>query len=54
MTSEPMAAEATPLRPYSSGYRTAEPRQLKLLKEGFDLGTKGQIGFKRDELHERR
>lgn len=38
----------------SSGYRTEKLRQLKLLKEGFDLGTKGQIGFKRDELHERR
>ena len=38
----------------SSGYRTAKLRQLKLLKEGFDLGTKGQIGFNRDELHERR
>lgn len=38
----------------SSGYRTARLRQLKLLKEGFDLGTRGQIGFTRDELHERR
>ena len=38
----------------SSGYRTAKLRQTKLLKEGFDLGTKGQIGFTRDELHERR
>jgi Arc/MetJ-type ribon-helix-helix transcriptional regulator len=37
----------------SSGYRTAKSRQLRLLKEGFDLGTKGRIGFTRDELHER-
>jgi plasmid stability protein len=38
----------------SSGYRTAKLRQQKLLKEGFDLGTNGRIGFKRDEVHERR
>jgi hypothetical protein len=37
----------------SSGYRAAKQRQLKLLKEGFDLGTRGQIGFTRDDLHAR-
>lgn len=38
----------------SSGYARAKERQLKLLKRGLNLGTKGNIGISRDELHERR
>ncbi len=35
------------------GYRQAEQRSLALLSEGFDLGTGGEIGVSREELHER-
>ena len=35
-------------------YKKARQRQLKFLKEGLDLGTKGRITTTRDELHERR
>ncbi|MDN5697746.1 MAG: hypothetical protein L0G70_07195 [Rubrobacter sp.] len=35
------------------GYRQAEQRSLALLAEGFDLGTSGEIGISREELHER-
>jgi len=38
----------------ANGYKKARQRQLKLLKEGLDLGTKGDIGTTRDEIHERR
>ncbi len=38
----------------ANGYKKARRRQLKLLKEGLDLGTKGQITTPRGELHERR
>jgi len=38
----------------ANGYKKARQRQLKLLKEGLDLGTKGRITTTRDELHERR
>ena len=38
----------------ANGYKRARQRQLKLLKEGLDLGTKGRITTTRDELHERR
>ena len=34
-------------------YREARDRQLKLLEQGFDLGTHGNITWSRDELHER-
>lgn len=37
----------------NSGYKKAKNRQLILLDKGFDLGTKGRIQTKRDELHER-
>ncbi|MBW1715829.1 MAG: ribbon-helix-helix protein, CopG family [Deltaproteobacteria bacterium] len=38
----------------ANGYKKARQRQLKLLKEGLDLGTKGEIATTRDEVHERR
>lgn len=38
----------------ATGYAAARERQLKLLKKGFDLGTKGRITVSREELHERR
>ena len=38
----------------ANGYKKARQRQLKLLKEGLDLGTKGDIATTRDEAHERR
>ena len=34
-------------------YEEARDRQLAMLKEGFDLGTYGQIDWKRDDLYER-
>ena len=38
----------------ANGYKKARQRQLKLLKEDLDLGTKGHIATTRDEVHERR
>lgn len=38
----------------ANGYKKARQKQLKLLKIGLDLGTKGRIATTRDELHERR
>jgi len=38
----------------STGYKKAMERQLRLMKKGFDLGTKGKITLSREELHERR
>ncbi|MBW2005712.1 MAG: ribbon-helix-helix protein, CopG family [Deltaproteobacteria bacterium] len=38
----------------ANGYKKARQRQLKLLEEGLDLGTKGDIAPTRDEAHERR
>lgn len=37
-----------------TGYKEAMERQIKLMKKGFDLGTKGRITWTREELHERR
>jgi hypothetical protein len=34
-------------------YNNARKRQLKLLKKGLDLGTRGQVKTSRDELHAR-
>ena len=34
-------------------YRRARSRHLALLAKGTDLGTRGQIHWSRDELHER-
>ena len=38
----------------SSGYKKARDRQLRLLRSGLDLGTKGRLTIGREELHERR
>lgn len=34
-------------------YNKARKRQLRLLKKGLDLGTRGQIKSSRDDLHAR-
>ncbi|HUT83274.1 MAG TPA: CopG family transcriptional regulator [Thermodesulfobacteriota bacterium] len=34
-------------------YRTAAERQIRMMKKGFNLGTKGKISWKRNELHKR-
>lgn len=34
-------------------YEAAKERQRRLMAEGLDLGTNGQITWTRDELHER-
>ena len=36
-----------------AGFNAAKRRQLALLKQGFDFGTKGSFGVARDDLHER-
>ena len=38
----------------ATGYRKARARQLKLLKEGYDLGTKGKITTSREDLYDRK
>jgi len=38
----------------ASGYKKSKNRQLKLLGEGFNLGTKGRIKATREEIHDRR
>ena len=35
------------------GYRAARTRQLRLLAQGLDLGTRGTTTWARDSLHER-
>jgi HSP90 family molecular chaperone len=35
------------------GYRTAADRQVKRMKEGMPLGTKGKIPWQREELYQR-
>ena len=38
----------------ANGYKKVRQKQLKLLKEGLDLGPKGEIATTRDEIHVRR
>jgi hypothetical protein len=38
---------------HQEAYEQARRRNLILLKSGFDLGTQGNITWKREELHER-
>jgi hypothetical protein len=38
----------------ANGYKKAKERQLKILKEGLNLGTKGHITIAREEVHGRR
>ena len=35
------------------GYQQAQNRNIALLKRGLDLGTKGEITWEREDLHER-
>ena len=35
------------------GYRISADRQINRMKEGIQLGTKGGISWKRDQLHQR-
>jgi hypothetical protein len=34
-------------------YQASAERQIKRMKEGMQLGTKGKIAWKRDQLHQR-
>ena len=34
-------------------YRTSAERQIRRMGEGIDLGTKGKISWKRDQLYQR-
>ena len=34
-------------------YQIAQTRHCRLLKKGFDFGLKGEISWKREDLHER-
>ncbi|OGO62488.1 MAG: CopG family transcriptional regulator [Chloroflexi bacterium RBG_19FT_COMBO_50_10] len=43
----------TDLVAHQEEYEQARQRSITLLKSGFDLGTQGQIAWKREELHER-
>lgn len=43
----------TDLLARESGYAVARERNLAALGRGCDLGTEGEIGWERDELHER-
>jgi len=36
-----------------TGYQRAKERQIALMEEGTDLGTKGKVTISREELHER-
>jgi hypothetical protein len=38
---------------YHEAYSDARSRHLNLLEKGLDLGTGGEVSWKRDELHER-
>jgi predicted transcriptional regulator len=38
---------------HQEAYERARERNLAVLNSGFDLGTQGNITWKRDELHER-
>lgn len=38
---------------HQEAYEQARQRNLTFLKRGFDLGTQGQVSWKRDELHDR-
>jgi len=37
-----------------TGYQRAKNRQISLMENSIDLGTKGKITISREELHERR
>lgn len=37
----------------NQGYRQAQRRLLERLEEGYDLGTRGRVGWSRDDLYHR-
>lgn len=39
---------------FETGYAIARRRGIEALERGLELGTGGEIGWNRDELHERR
>jgi hypothetical protein len=43
----------TDLVAHQEAYEQARQHNLAMLKNGFNLGTKGHINWKREELHER-
>jgi hypothetical protein len=47
-----MTQTLTDLVAQQEAYDQARQRNLGFLKLGFDLGTQGQVPWKRDELHE--
>ncbi len=48
-----LAAALSELVEHESGYAAAKERSLTALGRGRDLGTRGKMGWERDELHER-
>lgn len=48
-----VAGALTELVERESGYAAARDRSVARMRQGFHLGTGGQIGWSRDELHER-
>jgi hypothetical protein len=48
-----LAQTLTDLVAHQEAYEQARQRNLRLLNNGFDLNTQGQISWKREELHER-
>jgi hypothetical protein len=48
-----LAQTLTDLVEREEGYEQARLRSLETLKKGFDLGTHGNIFWKREDLHER-
>ena len=51
--SELLTSELERLVTQEEDYARARQRHLRLLEEGLDIGTDGQIHTARDELHER-
>jgi len=49
-----LRAELERLAAQEDEYLLAKQRHLRLLAEGFDLGTQGRMDVTREELHERR
>lgn len=48
-----LAETLTEIVMHAEGYETARQRNLTTLRDGFDLGTNGNITWDRENLHER-
>jgi hypothetical protein len=48
-----LTATLSELADYEEGYAEARDAMIVDLVKGYDLGTRGQIGWTRDSLHER-